>query len=74
MDEVFQRWIDVCEENDEDDDGRTLEYSTVLEDFFTVDVAGFTIKGVVAEQAGVGEELQSVTVEVVSVKEEEPLE
>ena len=52
VDEVFQLWMDTCDETLIDDDGRNLDYNSVLHMCFTVRLLEYLIKGVVADVVG----------------------
>ena len=52
VDEVFQLWMDTCDETLIDDDGRNLDYNSVLHMCFSVRLQEYLIKGVVVDVIG----------------------
>ena len=69
VDEVFQLWMDTCDETLIDDDGRNLDYNSVLHMCFSVRLQEYLIKGVVVDVIGLpaARGRQVVVVECVNV-------
>ena len=69
VDQIFQLWMDTCDETLIDDDGRNLDYNSVLHMCFSVRLQEYLIKGVVADVIGLpaAEGRQVVVVECVNV-------